>query len=200
MEAASVSISRWLDKDVVTIFYTFVYHQGASDFTISLISFYLKELINLQNPLLKGFSKVNVCSENFGPGTPGVEWGEDGYQPHQGGKNKARQAPLSMGFSRQEYWSGLPCSPSGDVFNPQFKWWDENRKKWKRNSDSISLRKYWAGLVSYPWSLTGLGPKDGVSWGWGSWDHVAGSVSPKWTWSACCPLESPQPPETGRIN
>ena len=23
----------------------------------------------------------------------------------------ARQAPLSMGFSRQEYWSGLPCSP-----------------------------------------------------------------------------------------
>ena len=24
----------------------------------------------------------------------------------------ARQAPLSMGFSRQEYWSGLPCPPS----------------------------------------------------------------------------------------
>ena len=27
----------------------------------------------------------------------------------------ARQAPLSMGFSRQEYWSGLPCSPPGDL-------------------------------------------------------------------------------------
>ena len=26
----------------------------------------------------------------------------------------AHQAPLSMGFSRQEYWSGLPCSPPGD--------------------------------------------------------------------------------------
>ena len=25
----------------------------------------------------------------------------------------ARQSPLSMGFSRQEYWSGLPISPSG---------------------------------------------------------------------------------------
>ena len=25
----------------------------------------------------------------------------------------ARQAPLSMGFSRQEYWSGLPCPPLG---------------------------------------------------------------------------------------
>ena len=24
----------------------------------------------------------------------------------------ARQAPLSVGFSRQEYWSGLPCPPS----------------------------------------------------------------------------------------
>ena len=23
----------------------------------------------------------------------------------------AHQAPLSMGFSRQEYWSGLPCLP-----------------------------------------------------------------------------------------
>ena len=26
----------------------------------------------------------------------------------------ARQAPLSTGFSRQEYWSGLPCPPPGD--------------------------------------------------------------------------------------
>ena len=25
----------------------------------------------------------------------------------------ARQAPLSLGFSRQEYWSGLPCPPPG---------------------------------------------------------------------------------------
>ena len=33
-------------------------------------------------------------------------------QPH--GLNVARQAPLSMGVSRQEYWSGLPCTPPGD--------------------------------------------------------------------------------------
>ena len=26
----------------------------------------------------------------------------------------ALQAPLSMGFSRQERWSGLPCPPPGD--------------------------------------------------------------------------------------
>ena len=30
----------------------------------------------------------------------------------------ARQAPLSMGFSRQECWSGLPCSPPGDLPDP----------------------------------------------------------------------------------
>ena len=30
----------------------------------------------------------------------------------------APQAPLSMGFSRQEYWSGLPCPPPGELPNP----------------------------------------------------------------------------------
>ena len=30
----------------------------------------------------------------------------------------AHQAPLSMGFSRQEYWSGLPSPPPGDLPNP----------------------------------------------------------------------------------
>ena len=30
----------------------------------------------------------------------------------------ARQAPLSMGFSRQEYWSGLPFPPPGDFPDP----------------------------------------------------------------------------------
>ena len=30
----------------------------------------------------------------------------------------AYQAPLSMGFSRQEYWSGLPFPFPGDLPNP----------------------------------------------------------------------------------
>ena len=30
----------------------------------------------------------------------------------------ACQTPLSMGFSRQEYWSGLPCPPPGDLPDP----------------------------------------------------------------------------------
>ena len=31
----------------------------------------------------------------------------------------ACQAPLSMGFSRQEYWSGSPCPPPGDLSDPE---------------------------------------------------------------------------------
>ena len=33
-------------------------------------------------------------------------------------RTAARQAPLSMGFSRQGYWSGLPCPPPGDLPDP----------------------------------------------------------------------------------
>ena len=31
----------------------------------------------------------------------------------------AHQAPLSMGFSRQEYWSGVPFTSPGDLPNPE---------------------------------------------------------------------------------
>ena len=33
----------------------------------------------------------------------------------------AYQGPLSMGFSRQEYWSGLPFPSPGDLPNPGIK-------------------------------------------------------------------------------
>ena len=33
----------------------------------------------------------------------------------------ALQAPLSMGFSRQEFWSGLPCPSPGDLPDPGIK-------------------------------------------------------------------------------
>ena len=38
----------------------------------------------------------------------------DSMRPH----GVALQAPLSMGFSRQEFWSGLPFSSPGDLPNP----------------------------------------------------------------------------------
>ena len=33
----------------------------------------------------------------------------------------AHQDALSIGFSRQEYWSGLPCTPPGDLPDPGIK-------------------------------------------------------------------------------
>ena len=36
-------------------------------------------------------------------------------------RTAARQAPLSIGFSRQELWSGLPCPPPGHLPDPGIK-------------------------------------------------------------------------------
>ena len=48
------------------------------------------------------FSRVSLCVTPRG----------------QGSADLVQKAPLSMKFSRQEYWSGLPCSPSGDLPDP----------------------------------------------------------------------------------
>ena len=47
----------------------------------------------------------------------------DSLQPHELYTTRLEcpgrhQATLSMGFSRQEYWSGLPCPSLGDLRNP----------------------------------------------------------------------------------
>ena len=47
----------------------------------------------------------------------------------------ACQAPLSMGFPRQECWSGLPFPPPGDLPNP---WIEPNLLHWQ--ADSLLLR------------------------------------------------------------
>ena len=36
-------------------------------------------------------------------------------------RSVARQTPLSMVFSRQEYWGGLPCPPAEHLPNPEIK-------------------------------------------------------------------------------
>ena len=43
------------------------------------------------------------------------------FQPFATVWNVARQAPLSMGFSRQEHWSGLSCPSPGDLPNQEIK-------------------------------------------------------------------------------
>ena len=47
----------------------------------------------------------------------------------------ACQAPLPMGFSRQEYWSGLPCPPPGDLPDPGIK---SASPAWQVDSLSLS--------------------------------------------------------------
>ena len=60
----------------------------------------------------------------------------DSSQPY----DYAHQAPLSLGFSRQEYWSGLPCPPPRD-FPTQ-----------GSNPHVVCLLHWWAG--SLPTSTT----------------------------------------------
>ena len=49
-------------------------------------------------------------------------WKENYDQPRQHIKKQrhyfVNKGPLSMGFSRQEYWSGLPCPPPGNIPDP----------------------------------------------------------------------------------
>ena len=44
----------------------------------------------------------------------------------------AHQAPLSMGFSRQEYWSGVPLSSPGTTLGTVLLWSDVWLLKWLR--------------------------------------------------------------------
>ena len=58
------------------------------------------------------------------------------------------QAPLSMGLSRQEYWSGLPCPPPGDLPTP----WIESASLMSSAlagrffSTKATLEAHWEGL------------------------------------------------------
>ena len=50
----------------------------------------------------------------------------------------ALQAPLSMGFLRQEYWSELPFSSPGDLPNPGI---EPGSPAWQ--ADSLPLSQGW---------------------------------------------------------
>ena len=65
----------------------------------------------------------------------------------------AYQAPSSMGFSRQEYWSGLPLPSPGDLPNPGI----------KPRSPAFQA----GALTSKPWGK--LFTKSSVPWGWRKW-------------------------------
>ena len=74
----------------------------------------------------------------------------------------AHQAPLSMGFPRLEYWSGLPYPSSGDLSNPGTEptssAWQEDSLPlghWEANSfhKTSNLGHKNSVLVSYKWNM-----------------------------------------------
>ena len=66
----------------------------------------------------------------------------------------ARQAPLSMGFSRQEYQSGLPCPPPGDLPHPWIQPTSPISSAWQVDSLPLS---HWGS----PLNLLGDSKADG---------------------------------------
>ena len=59
----------------------------------------------------------------------------------------ACQAPLSMEFSRQEYWSWLPCPLAGDLLNPGIK--PASPVAPALQADSSSLSQWGSASVSH---------------------------------------------------
>ena len=106
----------------------------------------------------------------------------------------AHQAPLSIGFSKQEYWSGLPLPLPGDIQGPGIEpvspalqadstcWAIRKAPYWPNKSFSFLKRIFWFHLLfissQYPesrdhliWVLTNLHlvssphiPQFGVDW------------------------------------
>ena len=59
----------------------------------------------------------------------------------------AHQAPQSMGFFRQEYWSGLPCPLSGSLPNPGIKPWSPGSPALQVDSLSTEPSRNWPHLA-----------------------------------------------------
>ena len=66
-------------------------------FVSQILSYILKMHSNIHCGVLSCFSCVQACATLWTAG---------------------HQAPVSMGFSRQEHWSGLPCPPPEDLPDP----------------------------------------------------------------------------------
>ena len=64
----------------------------------------------------------------------------------------ARQAPLPMGFARQEYWSGLPCPPPGDLPDPGME--PESPRSPELAGGFLTMHATWEAPMSFCLALT----------------------------------------------
>ena len=71
----------------------------------------------------------------------------------------APQAPLSMGFTRQEYWSGLPCLLPGELPFPGIKPTSLMSPALKGRSFTTSITWEAQLMLSWPKSLCGFSHK-----------------------------------------
>ena len=79
----------------------------------------------------------------------------------------AHQAPLPMEFSRQEYWSGLPFSSSGDLPNPGIK-----PRFPALQADSLPSEPPGKPYPKGTSPAAGRGKSQGqllITWGWEGW-------------------------------
>ena len=79
-------------------------------------------------------------------------------------------ASLSMGFSRQEYWSGLPCTPPGDLPDAGIEPLSPAATALQVGSSLLSHRGSPKGQDTLPWNLhIGLClPQRGPCWSYNS--------------------------------
>ena len=131
--SGSFPISQLLHAQPPPAFHQFLSVTGSKDFPFHQISFYgfcLSRFWELQNSLWPHFFDRSKKSywfpvHFFFP----LLWGCDSLFVCMLSRFShiwliailwtiARQAPLSIGFSRQEYWSGLPWPPPRDLPNP----------------------------------------------------------------------------------
>ena len=82
------------------------------------LNFILCVIRSPQRLLSKGYYDVNYISKHHYACVPSPFSVSDSLWPPW---TVARQAPLSVEFSRQEYWSEWPCPPPGDLPNPGIK-------------------------------------------------------------------------------
>ena len=92
-----VTTPSWLSRSLRPFFVQFFSYTGIIQFTLFLSN----ETYLFISLLLFGHS---VMSDSFA-----TLW------------TVVPQAPPPMGFSKQKYWSGLPCPPSGDLSDPGIK-------------------------------------------------------------------------------
>ena len=89
----------------------------------------------------------------------------------------AHQAPLSMGFPRQEYWSGLPCLSPGDLPYPGS---NPCLLHWQVDSLPLSLLKSCTFCLSV--SLGSLAPQlSGTTLSWCEWPCGDAHVARHWS-------------------